>query len=100
MRYNQPSMASERWRQIEELYQSALKLGAADRSALLAQADSGLRREVEALLAEQGDSTVTQVAVGFERGTYRIEAPIGEGGMGVVYRALDTQLNRPVAVKF
>ena len=93
-------MASDRWRQIEELYQSALKLGAADRSALLAQADSGLRREVEALLAGQSASTVTQVAVGFELGTYRIEAPIGEGGMGVVYRALDTKLNRPVAVKF
>jgi serine/threonine protein kinase/Tol biopolymer transport system component len=93
-------MASDRWRQIEELYQAALKLGAAERSALLAGADPDLRREVEALLAEQGDSTVTQVAVGFQLGTYRIEAPIGEGGMGVVYRALDTKLNRPVAVKF
>jgi serine/threonine protein kinase/Tol biopolymer transport system component len=94
------AMASDRWRQIEELYQSVLKLGAAERSALLAGADPDLRREVEALLAEQADSTVTQVAVGFQLGTYRIEAPIGEGGMGVVYRALDTKLNRPVAVKF
>src|SRR6202521_3453731 len=93
-------MASDRWRQIEELYQSALKLGAADRSALLAGADPDLRREVEALLAEQADSTVTQIAAGFQLGTYRIEAPIGEGGMSVVYRALDTKLNRPVAVKF
>jgi serine/threonine protein kinase len=94
------AMASDRWRQIEELYQSALKVGAADRSALLAGADPELRREVEALLAEQGDSTVTQIAVGFKLGTYRIEAPLGEGGMGVVYRAVDTKLNRPVAVKF
>jgi eukaryotic-like serine/threonine-protein kinase len=93
-------MASDRWQQIEELYQSALKLGAAERSALLAGAEPDLRREVAALLAEQGDSTVTQVAVGFQLGPYRIEAPIGEGGMGVVYRALDTKLNRPVAVKF
>jgi eukaryotic-like serine/threonine-protein kinase len=93
-------MASDRWRQIEELYQLALKLGAAERSALLAGADPDLRHEVETLLAEQADSDVTQVAVGFQLGTYRIEAPIGEGGMGVVYRALDTKLNRPVAIKF
>ena len=93
-------MASDRWRQIEELYQSALKLGAAERSALLAGADPDLRREVEALLAEQSDSTTSQIAAGFQLGTYRIEAPIGEGGMGVVYRALDAKLNRPVAIKF
>jgi serine/threonine protein kinase len=30
---------------------------------------------------------------------YRVEAPIGRGGMGVVYRVTDLSLERPVALK-
>jgi serine/threonine protein kinase/tetratricopeptide (TPR) repeat protein len=36
---------------------------------------------------------------GQQVGPYRIEGRLGEGGMGVVYRAFDTRLNRPVAIK-
>src|SRR6476661_2088605 len=36
---------------------------------------------------------------GMELAGYRIESMIARGGMGVVYRAFDVQLNRPVALK-
>ena len=39
------------------------------------------------------------VAVGSDLGGYRIEALIGHGGMGAVYRAKDLRLGRPVALK-
>ena len=37
--------------------------------------------------------------VGTQVGNYRIEELLGEGGMGTVYRALETQLDRRVAIK-
>src|SRR5262245_10480455 len=40
------------------------------------------------------------VEIGSMLGEYRIDAVLGQGGMGVVYRAFDTNLNRPDAVKF
>jgi len=49
-----------------------------------------------------GDWTIDQrgpLVTGTMVGSYRLETPIGEGGMGTVYRALDTKLNRPVAIK-
>jgi serine/threonine protein kinase len=37
--------------------------------------------------------------IGKQFGPYKLESKIGEGGMGVVYRAVDTDLDRPVAIK-
>ena len=95
-------MTPSRWRQIEELHQAVLKLGPAERSAFLDRADAELRREVEALLKQQNvteDTTMTSVGLGAQLGPYKIEASIGQGGMGEVFRAVDTRLGRTVAIK-
>ena len=43
--------------------------------------------------------THVSLPAGTRIGVYEVSAPIGEGGMGEVYRATDTRLKRPVAIK-
>jgi eukaryotic-like serine/threonine-protein kinase len=103
----------EHWRQIEDLYHAARQRNSADRVALLECTDPEIRSRVERMLAlDSGGqildrpaagildlSTRTVVLPGEQLGPYQIETLIGVGGMGQVYRAVDTRLDRKVALK-
>lgn len=110
-------MTPERWQQIEKILQTALDLPSNERADFLdkACADDELRREVESLLAREDSAehfietaAMKVVARGLAEADlsgkkishYQILKPIGEGGMGKVYLAADSKLNRNVAIKF
>jgi serine/threonine protein kinase len=109
--------------QLREIFDEAVGLPIAERSAFLrriGEQDAALRHEVERLLdaavvhgsifdthfddisEDAGDATDGRrlaLAPGARLGPYEILSKLGSGGMGEVYSAQDTRLDRTVAVK-
>jgi serine/threonine protein kinase/Tol biopolymer transport system component len=90
------------WSRIEGIFHAALERKGAERAGYIRTAcegDEGLRLRVESLLAHDDSGCSLGALTGHHLGPYEILAPLGAGGMGEVYRARDTRLDRIVAVK-
>jgi serine/threonine protein kinase len=114
-------MNSDQWQRVETLYHAALEQEQDARVPFLTDtcSDEQVRLEVAALLnydtraksfmempafkqtakALAADSDPEMSLAPKDIGPYRLLAPIGQGGMGQVYLALDSRLNRKVAIK-
>ena len=104
------------WTRLKEVFDGARALPPDARPAFLTGAcrgDQAFRLEIERLLASHDaaasfletpamlveNTAGASTLEGQRLGAYQIERRIGAGGMGEVYRAVDTRLNRPVAIK-